>query len=98
MLSFNFATASLALLALVSGSHAASVIGRADVLIECLKSSLSKEGSVLTPGQPLFANDTGRYSELYAPTFRVVSAVANEADVRASVSTDNRSRIIAWLG
>ena len=87
---FGFPASSLAIVALASSSYAASIAGRADLLIECLRSSLSPQGSVLTPGQPLFANDTARYSELYAPTFRVVSVVANEHDVRVSVCAISR--------
>lgn len=86
---FGLPASSLAIVALASSSYAASIAGRADLLIECLRSSLSPKGSVLTPGQPLFANDTARYSELYAPTFRVVSVVANEHDVRASVCANS---------
>ncbi|RAL09584.1 FAD-binding oxidoreductase [Aspergillus homomorphus CBS 101889] len=63
----------------------ASITGRADPLIQCLSSSLSPNGSIIFPDQPLFTVDTARYSELYAPTFRLISKVENEHDVRVSI-------------
>lgn len=82
---FNPLRCIAALVAVTAGSRAACVTGTCDQLVDCLQSSLSPEGSVVLADEPLFANDTGRYSELYAPTFRVVSSVANEHDVRASI-------------
>ncbi|KAJ6013601.1 FAD-binding domain-containing protein [Penicillium herquei] len=73
------------LLASLPISIGASITGRSDALVDCLTSSLSSEGSIILPDQPSFAEDVARYSALYAPTFRVISKVSNEDDVRASI-------------
>jgi predicted neutral ceramidase superfamily lipid hydrolase len=76
-----------AFLVLTPVSYAASLVTRTGSLVSCLKSSLSPQASVVLPYQSGFAYDTARYSELYAPTFRVISQVAAENDVRISVCT-----------
>ena len=82
---FPFSSSTLALLTFTSSSWAVSLARGSDELVDCLKYSLSPQGSVLVPGNPIFMNDTTRVSTLDAPTFRVVSQVSNEDDVRASV-------------
>ncbi|KAG9511558.1 hypothetical protein KCV07_g10092, partial [Aureobasidium melanogenum] len=74
-----------AFLVLTPVSYAASLVTRTGSLVSCLKSSLSPQASVVLPYQSGFAYDTARYSELYAPTFRVISQVAAENDVRISI-------------
>lgn len=76
-----------AFLALTPTSHAASLVTGTRSLLSCLESSLSSKASVVLPYQSGFEYDTARYSELYAPTFKVVSQVADEDDIRASVCT-----------
>ena len=90
-----FSSSTLALLAFTSSSWAVSLARGSDELVDCLKSSLSPQGSVLVPGNPIFRNDTTRVSTLDAPTFRVVSQISNEDDVRASVCVANSS-IKCW--
>ncbi|KAI0877508.1 hypothetical protein GGS24DRAFT_487881 [Hypoxylon argillaceum] len=76
---------SLILSALCCSGHAASIDTR-DSLVDCLRSSLSSAGSVHLPGDSSFTSETMRFSSGYAPTFNVVSEVANEYDVRASIT------------
>jgi hypothetical protein len=82
---FNLSNSLLVLLALPSVSQAVSRVGRADELIGCLTYSLSSQGSIVLPDEPSFTDDTARFSEYDSPTFRVVSKVSSEDDVRASV-------------
>ncbi|KAI1502202.1 hypothetical protein F5X99DRAFT_427578 [Biscogniauxia marginata] len=76
----------LALLALSPIALALSRVGRADELVNCLESSLSPQGSVISPDDSSFANDINRFSTYHNPTFRLVSLVTNEDDVRASIN------------
>ena len=82
----RFHTACFTLLAFVATSQAASIAARADKLVDCLRSSLSPQGYVVVPSNIEFTNDTTRVSTFDAPTFKVVSRVSDEDDVRASVS------------
>lgn len=82
---FSLGSSALLLLTLTLESWALSFPRGSDELVDCLKSSLSPSGSVQTPGDPLFVNDTTRVSSYDAPSFKVVSQVTNEDDVRASV-------------
>ena len=75
----------LAFLAVPSQSWAVSLGRGSEELVSCLQSSLSPQGSVVAPGYSLFMNDTRRFSTLNVPSFKVVSRVSNEEDVRASV-------------
>ncbi|KAK4214353.1 hypothetical protein QBC37DRAFT_421456 [Rhypophila decipiens] len=82
----------LALLALGSTvSHAASILQTRDTLVDCLNSSLSSHGSVRVSGDAVFTSDTIRFSSAFAPGFRVVAEVANEHDVRASITCAKRT-------
>lgn len=74
-----------ACLAFAASSQAVSIVARNDKLVDCLRSSLSPQGSVVLPNNPEFTNDTTRVFTFDAPTFKVVSRVSNEDDVRASV-------------
>jgi hypothetical protein len=74
-----------ALAVALGGGSVAAATTADDSLVSCLRSSLSPEGSVYLPGDGGFANDTIRWNRNHQPTFKVVAAVANEHDVRASV-------------
>jgi len=75
----------------VSGA-AAAVAARQDSssLVQCLRSSLSPEASVYLPEDEGYSSNTIRWNRYYQPTFSVVSAVANEHDVRVSVRMTGR--------
>ncbi|KAI1412820.1 hypothetical protein F5Y13DRAFT_199678 [Hypoxylon sp. FL1857] len=72
-------------LASIAVAQASPIIARADELVDCLKSSLSPQASIVFPEDPNFLNDTVRFSSYHAPTFRLVSEIANEDDARASI-------------
>ncbi|KAF3055926.1 6-hydroxy-D-nicotine oxidase [Daldinia childiae] len=72
-------------LALSAPAWASPVVGRAEELVSCLRSSLSPQASIVFPDDPSFANDTVRFSSYHEPTFRLVSLIANEDDARASI-------------
>ncbi|KAI5853645.1 hypothetical protein GGS23DRAFT_601730 [Durotheca rogersii] len=63
-----------------------SIGKRFDKLIDCLERSLSPHESIVLPGDLGFSNDTVRFSTLNAPTFRAVSRVSNEHDIRVSIN------------
>ncbi|KAL2194466.1 hypothetical protein P885DRAFT_71238 [Corynascus similis CBS 632.67] len=70
----------------VSGAAAAVAARQDSSLVQCLRSSLSPEASVYLPGDDGYASNTIRWNRYYQPTFSVVSAVANEHDVRVSIN------------
>lgn len=70
----------LSLLALAGLSNASP-----DSLVNCLKPALSSNTALEYPSQEGFVQDTGRYSTLFAPSFRLVAKVTTEEDIAASV-------------
>lgn len=76
----------LVLTVLAISPVALSITPSADELVDCLRSSLSPQGVIVLPDNAAaFTNDTLRYSSIGSPSFRIVSQVFNEQDVRAAV-------------
>lgn len=83
----------LSIVGLTLPAEAVDETGSINKLIQCLKSSLSPQGSVVLPGNSLFTSDVSRFSSFEVPSFRVVSQATNEHDVRASVGVQTLLRL-----